>query len=209
MNTQHPIPLQLIRRALAVSVTAFSFATTMFPLDQASSQCTSNNRSSLAHPSPTFQRADFFQADMDFIIGTGKADASVAFGYCQDHQPGYLLSSLNYSVGRGVPLPRGIYLWTFRVRRGSEPLKFPGSPAFRLSVWDVTASETLTERVLHASAFESANVDYDKSLIHSSLGREGHRFEPRVYWESFMDDFVDCVAPDGSEINRFLSHWPS
>ena len=149
-----------------------------------------------SHPLPTFQRLGLFQAEVDFQVGVGKADSGTVFALWQDHSPGYMLESLELSGGRGVTLPAGLYRWSFRVRRGSEPIQFPGSPIFRLSIWDVTSGEMLVERTLHSSDFDDADVYYTRPLIHSTIGRENHRFEPRVYWESFVDGWVDSVALD-------------
>src|SRR5437667_3298142 len=91
------------------------------------SPCTSHSVSQLAHPLPTFQRIGFFQAEVDFTTGTGKTDSDVAFAYWKDHQPGYLLSALDFNGGKGIDLPGGIYRWVFRLRRGSEPIQVSGS----------------------------------------------------------------------------------
>jgi hypothetical protein len=147
-------------------------------------------------PLPGFRHLGTFEAEVDFLWETGKTDGSQIFAYWKDHGPGYLLAALEVDGQRGLPLPSGVYRWTFRLHKGSEPTQLPGSPVFRISVWDVTTGERLTERVLHASDFPANDVFYDRALIMSTVGRESHRFEPRVYWEDYVDGFVDYVRLD-------------
>lgn len=148
------------------------------------------------HPLPHFERMAQFEGEADFGLGTGKADAASAYALWQDHDAGDLLASLRFEGERGFPLPNGVFQWSFRLGRGSEPVQFTGSPVFRLSVWDVTSAELVAERSLHASDFSSADTYEVRALFHSTAGREGHRFEPRVRWESYVDGWVDWVTVD-------------
>lgn len=145
------------------------------------------------NPLPTFAYLGTFQAEVDFLTETGKLEPESISTEWRDHGPGYLLAGLQIDGQRGIQLPAGIYRWRFRLQRGSEPAQLPSSPVFRISVWDVTTGERLIERTLHQSDFKDENVWYEKDLIHSSSGREGHRFEPRVYWEDYVNGIVDAV----------------
>ena len=148
------------------------------------------------HALPQFERMALFEAETDFELGTGKSDTSSAFALWQDHGAGELLASLRFEGVRGFPLPNGVFRWSFRLRRGSEPVQFNGSPVFQLSVWDVTSGELVAQRSLHASDFPTSEGYEVRSLLHSTVDREGHRFEPRVRWESYVDGWVDWVTVD-------------
>jgi hypothetical protein len=148
---------------------------------------------------PTFRQLVTFRAALDFVSDTGKLGETSMFLFWKDNGAGYALAGLEVDGQRGMALTGGIYRWTFRLARGSEPHQLPSSPVFRISLWDVTTGECLVERSLHQSDFQDANQFYDKYLFHSTSGREGHRFEPRVYWEDFVDGFIDWVRLEAVE----------
>src|SRR5438132_461583 len=70
--------------------------------------CTGKSAFTPFHPLPTFQQIGIFQADVDFIVGTGRSDHDTVFALWQDHGAGDLLAGLNYNGGRGIQLPGGI-----------------------------------------------------------------------------------------------------
>jgi len=102
-------------------------------------------------------------------------------------KPSYLLTS---SPLYGRTLTRGTFAYVFYLQR--EPGSLGGlfqkaNDAVRLEVWDVTAQERVASRTLQ-------QVDFDgpwhrlqvKKVLFSSYGREGHSFEPRVYWPGLV-----------------------
>lgn len=147
-----------------------------------------------AHPLPGLVHVGTFEAESDFILETGRAQRAEAVASWRLDTPGFLLSGLNFESKRGIELPEGVYRWEFRIRRGDEPVQMNGSPLMRLSVFDVTTGELLVERSLASGDFDPPNTAGTRSLIHSTSGRSGHRFEPRVYWDGDVDAAVDSVT---------------
>jgi hypothetical protein len=146
------------------------------------------------NPLPTAVTIARFEAETDFAWVVGRSDSVQHYANWRDNDAGYLLSGITLDGARGIALPEGTYRWQFRLMMGSDPPHLPGSPVFRLEIWDLTTGELITRRSLHASDFADENVYYSRMLVHSTAGRAGHRFEPRVFWEGFVDGFVDRVT---------------
>ena len=146
------------------------------------------------HPLQLVRRIGVFEAETDFKRQTGRTDKEQALCSWREHTAGYLLSELQFETKRGLELPSGIFRWTFRIQRGDEPVQLNGSTVFRLSVWDVSTGERLIERSISSGEFAAAGDTLPRAPVHSTTGRAGHRFEPRVYWEGEVDGSIDSVT---------------
>jgi hypothetical protein len=145
-------------------------------------------------PTPTVPIV-LLKADGDFDHDTGRAgNRGWELDYKRD-RPGYALS------GAVSPflLEPALYRATFTLRRGHYPergLLRESYGLFRLEIWDLTDNTILIQRELQASDFSGPDV-YEKRWIEfSTRGREGHAFEPRVYWIGLANGEIASIAID-------------
>ncbi len=124
-----------------------------------------------------------FAGNHAFIHQTGAKDPIGWGAYFRHHRPGYLVRGLKNG---GEKLREGNYRYEFsfarRVGHFSSVLS-QANNVIRLEVYDATSREILTERTFSLSDFSAPHkTALRKTLAFTTIGRDGHLIEPRVYW---------------------------
>jgi hypothetical protein len=107
------------------------------------------------------------------------------------HAPGYFIEG---QMNGGEALQPGTYTYVFPFSLLPGQLGGLLSKAddvIRIEAWDATTHECLMSRTFQISDFMPLSKRYTvKRLTFSTLGRTGHRFEPRVFWPGISGVFL-------------------
>lgn len=108
--------------------------------------------------------------------------------------PGYFIRG---RITGGDELASGTFEFRFHfaIQAGSLGGLFNGAnDIVRIEAWDRTTQERLLCRTFQEADFpRTGRRDVPKSLVFSTIGREGHRFEPRVYWSGLSSLYLNRV----------------
>lgn len=148
-------------------------------------------------PEPPLTLIRTLKADLDFEHHIGRAGNQ---GWQADHRkdrPGYLLAALK----EPLLLEPGLHRFTFVLRRGHYPTKgllYSSYGVFRIEIWDLTSQEKIAERTLQIANFPRVNHYESRWIEIDPARREGHAFEPRVYWQGLANGEIERI-----EVARF------
>jgi hypothetical protein len=146
-------------------------------------------------PAPAAQTLFVYPANHGFLHQTGHR---VPYGWAamyRIHFPGYFIEGQSNG---GEALTPGIYRYIFSI--ALLPGQLGGLLAkaddvVRIEVWDVTTHERLMSRTFQIYDFLPPSRKYrTKALTFSTHGRDGHRFEPRVFWPGLSGVFLDRIT---------------
>lgn len=122
-----------------------------------------------------------FNANRDFAHATGRIGSKGwQVDYRQD-RPGYVIKDLQHPL----LLEEGLYRFNVDLRRGYYPNKglfHKTFGLFRVEIWDITKNEILISHEYQIGDFSKPNHYQTRWLEFSTEKRQGHIFEPRVFW---------------------------
>jgi hypothetical protein len=111
------------------------------------------------------------------------------------HTPGYFIAGQQTG---GETLAAGTYRYSFpfSLMPGQlGGLLHNADDVVRVEAWDATRHECLVSRTFQLCDFLPVSRRYTvKTLTFSTRGREGHHFEPRVYWQGLSGVFLRRVV---------------